>query len=169
MTISPYGTPESIREAYASGYIRRLRESRGMSLKEFAESVGVHQSSVGAWEHNRNRPSTRHMACIQETLDILHTMSPITDMRTLIEALIRRTGSAKELAFALSDRFGGKWESWERAVSRYQHQSSMAHFQPQTHIKFDQIETLAHTIGVPVTPIRFGEEHNARRTSVQDT
>lgn len=39
------------------GELRALRVQQGLGLQEVAEPIGVHGSTVGAWEKGRHRPS----------------------------------------------------------------------------------------------------------------
>ena len=51
-------------------HIKRLRESRGITLKQMASAVGVGESSIRSWEHGRREPATYVIIRIAETYGV---------------------------------------------------------------------------------------------------
>ena len=50
--------------------IRKYREERGLSQKQFAEKIGVSNSRVSNWEQGINRPDADILANICSALDV---------------------------------------------------------------------------------------------------
>lgn len=58
-------------EVYDFGLrLRQLREDRGLSMKDFAEKLGISKNSVFRYEHNLQDPS---VARVKKMATILHT------------------------------------------------------------------------------------------------
>ncbi|MCH5184277.1 MAG: helix-turn-helix domain-containing protein [Oscillospiraceae bacterium] len=95
--------------------IRKYREQRGLSQKEFASMIGVSNSRVSNWEQGLNRPDADLVADICRVLDV--SPSLLLDVRLstdelndrekeLIRAYRTRTDLQKavHLLFGLDDR-----------------------------------------------------------------
>ena len=50
--------------------IRRFRTQRGLSVKELASSIYVHESAVRHWEHGRRTPSAAEIVRIAKTYGV---------------------------------------------------------------------------------------------------
>ncbi len=50
--------------------LMRARKMKGMTQKQFADSVGVHVQSVGNWENGKADPSFKQIATIAKALGI---------------------------------------------------------------------------------------------------
>lgn len=59
--------------------IRKYRELKGMSQKEFAGRIGVSNSRVSNWEQGINRPDVDILAAICEALEV--SPSELLDVR----------------------------------------------------------------------------------------
>ncbi|NNC59500.1 MAG: helix-turn-helix domain-containing protein [Erythrobacter sp.] len=53
--------------------LSRLRQERGMTLAQVAESLGVSKPTVWAWEHDRSHPVAGRIAALAETLGVAET------------------------------------------------------------------------------------------------
>lgn len=52
------------------GRLKRMRETRGLNLTEFANQVGVHISVACHWENGRSRPDLSRLPRIAQVLDV---------------------------------------------------------------------------------------------------
>jgi transcriptional regulator with XRE-family HTH domain len=59
--------------------LRRYREARGLSQKEFAERIGVGNGRISNWEQGLNRPDVDILARICEALNV--SPSELLDVR----------------------------------------------------------------------------------------
>lgn len=79
--------------------IRRYRELRGFSQKEFAAKIGVSNSRVSNWEQGINRPDADILATICHVLDVsadrLLDIAPSNDQGNTVR-LAGRDGSCAE-------------------------------------------------------------------------
>lgn len=65
--------------------IRKFREMRSLSQREFAEAIGVSSSRLSNWENGINRPDVDTLAVICRTLQV--SPSEILDMEISVEQL----------------------------------------------------------------------------------
>lgn len=65
--------------------IRKYREERGLTQKEFAELIGVSNSRVSNWEQGVNRPDADILADICRALEV--SPSELLDVKLATEEL----------------------------------------------------------------------------------
>jgi transcriptional regulator with XRE-family HTH domain len=84
--------------------LRRFREARNMSQKEFAKRIGVSNSRVSNWEQGINRPDVDILATICAVLDV--SPSELLDVRVSSDAKLERAISIfRELTPEFQDYF----------------------------------------------------------------
>ena len=76
--------------------LKAMRETRGITQQQLAERLGIHMSTVSAWEQGRNRPSRTNVLRLEESLgldgELLREygyagVTPFDEMRAQLEDL----------------------------------------------------------------------------------
>lgn len=57
--------------------LQRIRQSKGLSLKDLADSMGVHPTSINYWEHGKRNPTYINRMMLEDELG--------TPIETLLE------------------------------------------------------------------------------------
>jgi DNA-binding transcriptional regulator YiaG len=61
--------------AYTSGDATRWRVTCGITLRSIAETVGVHEGTVGRWESGKRRPNRAHAQVLAGLLRTLQHLA----------------------------------------------------------------------------------------------
>lgn len=86
-----------LRRMIADGDARTIREEAGLSLREAAEALDVHHSTVGYWETGDRTPKKRHalayLALLEQLVDeTTRDDGAISDALRQIGTRVRRDG-----------------------------------------------------------------------------
>ena len=48
--------------------LQRVRQEQGLSLKNLADNIGVHLTSINYWEHGKRNPKSVNIMMLEEEL-----------------------------------------------------------------------------------------------------
>lgn len=95
--------------------LKKLRKSRGLTLQEIGDLVGVSKNAVYKWESDKSGPSIRNLELLSIALDVqpVFLAYGVTEGKTPHDELVKKIGMLDESEVALllsliSNMFGPK-------------------------------------------------------------